>query len=92
MDFTKFNKASFTNIMAYTFIILTFAFDFVIAFKKFPAENRDIIIGLVNILNSGGLIMILSFFFGSSKSSQQKDETISSLTKTNEENNTEEPK
>lgn len=89
MDFSKLNKASFTNIMAYTFIILTFVFDFIIVFKKFPVENRDIIIGLVNILNSGGLIMILSFFFGSSKSSQQKDETINTLTKTNEENNAE---
>lgn len=83
-DLTKlFTRSSATNIIAYIYVLMTFAYDFCLLLVKFPHENRDLVLGVSNILNSGGLIMILSFFYGSSKMSQDKDESIKNLSSGN---------
>ena len=62
----------FIYYLATLVIILAFAFDFCMFFVHYPAENRDMINGAAGVLNTGALIMVLSFFFGSSKSSEDK--------------------
>lgn len=57
-------------------VTLTFVFDLMMFFVHYPEANRDMINQVSGIINSGALIMILSFFYGSSKSSQDKQKIL----------------
>jgi hypothetical protein len=81
MDPTE--KWRFINILSLLFILMTFIFDFCFFYLNFPDKNRDILVGIANIINSGGIITILNYFYGSSKSSDGKDKVITSLVNSN---------
>lgn len=79
MLFDPSEKWKFVNVLSLLFIFLTFVFDYCFFVINFPDKNRDILVGIANIINSGGIITILNYFFGSSKSSDGKDRVITSL-------------
>lgn len=45
-----------------------------------PADNRELIMRMLGILD-GALMLVLSFFFGSSAGSRNKDDTIANMSK-----------
>lgn len=68
--FSKLSEKDIRNVIAVIYIILCLAYIYVLAFKKVPPENKD----LVNVLGGsviGGLGLILAYFFGASKKDPQ---------------------
>jgi len=74
----KFSKR-YVYYLATVVILIVAAFDFCLFGVRYPVENRDMINMVAGILNSGALIMILSFFFGSSAGTRKANETISRI-------------
>lgn len=69
----------FIYYLAAGLILLTFGYDMLFFFIKYPPENRDMINMVAGVLNSTALATIVSFFFGSSKGSKDSGDRMDKM-------------